>query len=34
MTEPFLFPAWTAAQLHALEVAGIAPPVVPLARPT
>ena len=32
MTEPFLFPAWTAAQLHALEAAGVAPPVVPLAR--
>ena len=32
MTDPSLFPAWTAAQHHALAAAGIAPPTVPLAR--
>ncbi|WP_198410223.1 LysR family transcriptional regulator [Microlunatus flavus] len=32
VTDPSLFPAWTAAQLQALTTAGIAPPTVPLAR--
>ena len=32
MTEPTLFPAWTASQLHALDAAGIAPQIVSLTR--
>jgi DNA-binding transcriptional LysR family regulator len=32
MTQPFLFPAWTSSQRQALDAAGVAPPVVPLAR--
>jgi DNA-binding transcriptional LysR family regulator len=32
MTEPFLFPAWAASQRQALEAAGVAPPLAPLAR--
>ena len=32
LAEAALFPAWHAAELHALEVAGVAPPIVPLAR--